>query len=169
MPLSMIFTVICPSDTSGRRKGGLITMVFSFFGLPKYLSVKSERAFIHSFQCTYWLPTLYKAFFIQEAVLPSQWKDQHWTDFFDSMKNCSKSRPQIPCSRHSLVNLTLNSQNRVTITLDEYQMSSGSTKGWHVFPMQAFTLLKQLFLKPASHQTSLIQKEPKEDKSFDKG
>lgn len=38
----MIFTVICPSDTSGRRKGGLITIVFSFFGLPKYLCREEE-------------------------------------------------------------------------------------------------------------------------------
>ena len=78
MPLSMIFTVIWPSDTSGRRKGGLMTIVFSFFGLPKYLSVKSERAFIQSFKSIYWLPTLWKALLQIEENSPSRpGKDQH--------------------------------------------------------------------------------------------
>ena len=67
-----------PSDTSGRRKGGLMTIVFSFFGLPKYLSVKSERAFIQSFKNIYWLLTLWKALLqIQETVLAGQGKDQN--------------------------------------------------------------------------------------------
>lgn len=38
-----------------------MTIVFSFFGLPKYLSVKSKRAFIQSFKNIYWLPTRWKA------------------------------------------------------------------------------------------------------------
>ena len=71
MPLSMIFTVIWPSDTSGRRKGGLMTIVFSFFGLPKYLSVKSERAFIQPFRSIYQLPTLRKALLQIEESSPS--------------------------------------------------------------------------------------------------
>lgn len=53
MPLSMIFTVICPSDISGRMKGGRITIVFSFFGLPKYLSVENKG--FHSFIPAYLL------------------------------------------------------------------------------------------------------------------
>lgn len=55
-----------------------MTIVFSFFGLPKYLSVRSERAFIQSFKNIYWLPTLWKALLqIQEGVLAGQGKDQN--------------------------------------------------------------------------------------------
>lgn len=55
-----------------------MTIVFSFFGLPKYLSVKSERAFIQSFKNIYWLLTLWKALLqIQETVLAGQGKDQN--------------------------------------------------------------------------------------------
>lgn len=37
IPLSMIFTAICPSDISGRRNGGLTNTVCSGFGRPRYL------------------------------------------------------------------------------------------------------------------------------------
>lgn len=38
IPLSMILTVIWPSDTSGRRKGGLTSTVCSALGRPRYLA-----------------------------------------------------------------------------------------------------------------------------------
>ena len=73
-------------------KGGRITIVFSFFGLPKYLSVKSKS--FHSFIPAYLLVAYLKySIFTQETVLEGQWKGQHWIDFFDSMKNCSKIKP----------------------------------------------------------------------------
>lgn len=170
MPLSMIFTVICPSDTSGRRKGGLITIVFSFFGLPKYLSVKNKRAFIDSFLCIYRLPTLCKAFYTRNSpTRPVKRLALNWFLWFHDELQQSKASGQIPSSRHSGVNLTLNSQRIVTIIPGTSSELTGPTEGWHVSLLQVLPILRESFLKAVSHQTSPYQKKPKDDKSFDQG